>query len=106
MIQQAMTDAQFHAMTAELFPAPDRDAAPRTQNATSTRYILTRLWPSRHPSRHPRHRLGRHQAIAEYIDHTHPSAPRRQAAARAPGYSPPPNPPDQDPRLATRHAAA
>jgi phage/plasmid-like protein (TIGR03299 family) len=33
MIQQTMTDAEFFRMTAELFPAPDRDAAPRTQTA-------------------------------------------------------------------------
>jgi len=88
-----MTDAQFHAMTAELFPAPDRDAAPRTQNAHLDReYILTRLWADADTKPHPRTAWAGYQAIADTSTTTHPSAPRRQAAARAPGYSPPPEP--------------
>jgi hypothetical protein len=40
-----MTDAEFHRLTAELFPAPDRDAGARTHTAHREReHTLTALW--------------------------------------------------------------
>jgi phage/plasmid-like protein (TIGR03299 family) len=86
MIQQAMTDAQFHAMTAELFPAPDHDAAPRTQTAHREReYILTRLWADADTQAGIRGTAwAGYQAIAEYVDHYSPVRTRGdKATARA-----------------------
>jgi phage/plasmid-like protein (TIGR03299 family) len=86
MIQQAMTDAQFHAMTTELFGALDRDAGPRTQTAHKDReYILNRLWADADTQAGIRGTAwAGYQAIAEYVDHHSPVRARGdKAAARA-----------------------
>jgi hypothetical protein len=74
MIQASMTDAQFHAMTDELFPAPGRDAGSRAQNAHLDRkYILTRLWNDADTQAGIRGtQWAGYQVIAEYIDHHAP----------------------------------
>jgi phage/plasmid-like protein (TIGR03299 family) len=86
MIQQSMTDAEFARMTAELFPAPDRDAAPRTQTAHKNReYILTGLWADAGTQGGIRGTAWAvYQVIAEYVDHHSPVRTRGdKAAARA-----------------------
>jgi hypothetical protein len=86
MIQQAMTDAQVHAMIGELFPAPDHDAPPRTQTAHREReYILTRLWADADTQASIRGSAwAGYQAIAEYVDHHSPVRARGdKTAARA-----------------------
>jgi phage/plasmid-like protein (TIGR03299 family) len=86
MIQQAMTEAEFQRLTAELFPAPDRDAGPRTQTAHKNReYILTRLWADADTQAGIRGtKWAGYQAVAEYIDHHSPVRTRGdKATARA-----------------------
>jgi phage/plasmid-like protein (TIGR03299 family) len=86
MIQQAMTDAQFHTMTAQLFPAPDRDAGPRAQNAHRERErTLTALWADAHTQAGIRYTAwAGYQAVTEYIDHHSPVRTRHdKATARA-----------------------
>jgi phage/plasmid-like protein (TIGR03299 family) len=86
MIQQSMTDAEFARMTAQLFPAPDRDAPVRTQNAHLDRqYILNRLWADADTQAAIRGTAwAGYQAVAEYVDHHAPVRTRGdEAVARA-----------------------
>jgi phage/plasmid-like protein (TIGR03299 family) len=86
MIQQTMTDAEFFSMTAELFGAPDRYAAPRTQTAHKNReFILTRLWADADTQAGIRGTAwAGYQAVTEYIEHHSPVRTRGdKATARA-----------------------
>jgi hypothetical protein len=107
MVQQSMTDAEFARMTAQLFPAPDRDAPARTHNAHLDRqYILNRLvGRRRHQAAIRGTKWAGYQAVAEYIDHHSPVRTRGdKATARAVRLLTTTEPArDQDPRLATVH---
>jgi phage/plasmid-like protein (TIGR03299 family) len=86
MIQQDMTDAEFAALTANLFPAPDRDASPRTVTAHQERErTLTALWADASTQANIRGtRWAGYQAITEYVDHYAPVRTRAdKATARA-----------------------
>ncbi|MGQ0846514.1 MAG: DUF932 domain-containing protein [Sporichthyaceae bacterium] len=86
MMQQAMTDAQFHALTAQLFGIPARDAGPRTRNAHREREnTLTALWADAPTQAGIRGTAwAGYQAVAEYVDHYAPVRARGdKAAARA-----------------------
>jgi hypothetical protein len=68
------------------FPAPERDAGPRAQNAHQDReYILTRLWADADTQAGIRGTAwAGYQAVAEYIDHHSPVRTRGdKATARA-----------------------
>jgi phage/plasmid-like protein (TIGR03299 family) len=86
MIEQTMTDAAFHAMTAELFPAPDRDAGPRTRNAHRERETtLMGLWADARTQANIRYTAwAGYQAVTEYLDHHSPVRTHHdKATARA-----------------------
>jgi phage/plasmid-like protein (TIGR03299 family) len=86
MIQQAMTDAEFHALTAEVFGTPERDAAPRTLTAYRERQnTLMSLWGDANTQANIRHTVwAGYQAVAEYVDHYAPVRTRLdKATARA-----------------------
>jgi phage/plasmid-like protein (TIGR03299 family) len=86
MIQQSLTDAEFARMTAQLFPAPDRDAGTRAENAHRERqYILNRLWADADTQAGIRGTAwAGYQAVAEYVDHYSPVRIRGdKATARA-----------------------
>ncbi|MGQ0466122.1 MAG: DUF932 domain-containing protein [Sporichthyaceae bacterium] len=86
MIQTAMTDAQFAAMTAELFPAPGRDAGPRAENSHREReHTLMHLWAEAATQANIRGTAwAGYQAVAEYVDHYAPSGPASTRPKRAP----------------------
>jgi hypothetical protein len=86
MIHQSMTDPQFARMTAELFPAPDRDAPSRTQNAHHDRpFVLMRLWADADTQAAIRGTSwAGYQTVAVYLDHHSPVRTRPdKATARA-----------------------
>lgn len=86
MIQQAMTDAQFHALTVEVFGTPQRDAGPRTLIAHRDRQrTLMSLWGDAATQAAIRHTAwAGYQAVAEYVDHYSPVWTRQdKVTARA-----------------------
>jgi phage/plasmid-like protein (TIGR03299 family) len=86
MIQQTMTDAEFHRLIAYLFPAADSDASPRTLTAHRERtQILTALWADAETQSGIRGTAwAGYQAIAEYVDHHAPVRTRQDKdSARA-----------------------
>ncbi|MHB1010944.1 MAG: DUF932 domain-containing protein, partial [Propionibacteriaceae bacterium] len=86
LIDTATTDAQFFALVADLFGAPDHDAPARTRHAhTQRRQTLAHLWHDADTQ----HGItgtawGAYQAVTEYVDHYAPVRERRDpATARA-----------------------
>ncbi len=81
MLDTAMTDAQFDAITRQLWPVHDGEASVRTRNNTARRdHELRYLWHDADTNTAIRDtRWAGYQAVTEYLDHYTPVGPKRDS---------------------------